>query len=65
MARGTARPFSSQIVGQRSTHIRRQRQAMVMSTFSPDQYLTRFPVYIVQLQLNHFAGAQAQSGHEQ
>jgi hypothetical protein len=57
-ARGARRPPLLQIRGQGAIHIGWQRQAILASTFAPDQDGTDAPVDILQAQVNHFSSSQ-------
>jgi hypothetical protein len=57
-ARGAKRPSLLQIRGQGATNIRRQRQAILARTFSPNQNCTGIPVNILQAQVYHFPRSQ-------
>jgi hypothetical protein len=57
-ARGTRRSSLLQIRGQSAPHIGRQRQAILASTFAPDQDCADAPVDILQRQVNHLSSSQ-------
>jgi hypothetical protein len=64
-ARSTPWTSPFEVAGQSPADIGGQRESFDARAFAPDQQFSGLPIDVLQVQLDDFAGPQAQSGQEQ